>query len=498
MADRITRALSDFQYWCAWPMGIELWKCHKRWADEIQAVLESTDKDGILILAPPASGKTSSLCIPLLLWTLARNQNHRSIICSGKDEYAEQIGRAAARRIVRQEELQRQFNLWPGDKWSDKEYVIQRPNWKLKDASILPIGAGSEVLSQRSDLNLCDDIATKRNSHTPAQRESLKQFFWTDYNSRLDEHGKTVMFGHRVAADDLYQDIMDQEDFVVLTEKSIISDERKEILVPEKTTYEKLCKKRERDPVGFAMFEMQHPIEFGIYCTRAQMEALKDRSRPFYNNLTDEVRANYETISFSCDPAFSTNKHSKYTVIQLWGHTPGQRRDLLYGFRGFTGPEQLLEILQAKIRIYRPNKVFIEGNAAQVLLIVPLRREFPHIATDINPVFTTNPKGQLDVDLGKLLELPAKGNSIITLPYGDAPAQAFVDNMIEEVLAAGTSRYTDTLMAWYINEKGMGNLKDNERRCHFPPGGVVGAVARIGRGRFHEGLQRMPDRFGNL
>lgn len=478
-------ALSDFQYWCRWPMGLDLWECQRRWADFIQDGLEDEAIKGILILGPPDFGKTSRITIPLILWLFARSLNTRIILASGKDDYAEQIGRAVARRIIKQSNLRR-FGIMPsGEKWSDQEYLINRPNWEDKDASLLCIGSNSEVLSQRSDVNICDDIITPKNSKTQGKRDNMRHFLWTEFGSRLERGGKWVMLGHRCHQLDAYGEIAKKYRWKVMEDPAIRNDHTKEIITPEHWTYDELCETRSQDAGGFATFYQQKPIEFGVHCSQAMIEPMKDRNRPLLMNIEDHVRARYDKITLSIDPAWSTNRWSKFCVILVWG-IAGKRRDLLYVFRDKVTPERMLDILYMKIRIYKPDEIFPEGNAAQIFITVNLKKEFPDLEQRIKPIYTLNPNKRLDEELGNLFELISGGASNFTLPYGDKAAQIISDIIAEELVTFPDGRFTDCLMAWYLNERGLGNIINRAAKGFIHPRGVVGAVSdQVRRGAHH-------------
>lgn len=477
-------ALSDFAYFASrYPLALNQWACQQRWADKIQAAYENPEIEGILILAPADHGKTSRLSIPLILWLLARNPSHRIIVASGRDEYAEQIAGAAARHIENNIRLQEDFDLRPSRaKWTDAMYIVQRPNIEDKDASILSVGTNSEIQSQRGDTLLCDDICTKKNSKTPDMRAELKSWFNTDLTSRLDmPGGKIIVLGHRVHKYDLYSELRTRDNWIVIEDRAIVSDAEQKVLAPEKWTYPKLCERRTNDPVGFALFYQQQPVDDGIYVTRRNCEEIRDMSRPLYHQIPEEVRRKYQKIVFAVDPAFSVNRWSKYTVISVWGYYRNAAnevaRDLLYFFRDRTSAEQLEQILTAKILATQPDIIAYEKNLGQVLLGPMIRRALPQYASRVEGAFTESKKGSLEVELGKLFETVRKGPSYITVPYGNEDARHASEAFFEELTNYPGHPFTDSIMSWYIAEKQSGALFADERKGYAKGQGVVRDVS---------------------
>ena len=499
-------ALTDLAFFASeYPLNLRLWEVQKFICDAIQQLLETPaegqpgHKLGLIVMGPPDIGKTSRVSVPLIPWLLARNKSFRVIVASAKDNYAQQITGSAARRIESNHALQEDFGVRPAwnSKWADDEYHVQRPNQEDKDASILAVGAQSEIISQRGDLLLCDDLCTKRNSVSEAQRQALKTWFDTDFDSRLDRpHGKIVVLGHSVHKADLYGELLKREDWMKLELKAIVSDLERAVLVPEKQNYEALCRKRANDFAGFNMFHQQQPMEDGIYVSLRACEGVRDLARPLYRTIPDHVRVGYQKIVLAIDPAFSENRWSKKTAITVWGYKlmtsmpiegqpqrdPWVKRDLLDAFYEKTSPEGLEAVCIAKILAHKPDIIALESNMAQVLLVPMLKRGAPAFADRLRYEATTGKKGDVALELAGLFELVNKGIDHVSVPYADVEGRAASDSFFTELreFQGVDSRggYKDFIMSWYIAEKAAGQLKGEEFSGFVHPTGVVGAVSR--------------------
>ena len=486
-------ALCDFRFFIEHKLGLKLWKCQIEWVDLFQAVIDG-DHRGLQLLAPADHGKTSRLVIPAILWLLARDKSNRIAIIGNCDEYAEQIGRAVKTRIERQGILESEFGLRRGIKWADNEIHIDRPNWEEKDASLLCRGVGADVQSQRFDYIIGDDMATRKNSRTESQRAAIKTYFFTDLESRMDEKplankGKYLLTGHRVDANDIYADNMgrEEEGWLYRCDKAILDETAQKVLAPEHHTYEKLCRKRAKDTAGFDLVFQQETAAIGKFLTRTMMEKVRRPDLHFINSMTPDKRAEFKVTWLTLDPAFSTSRWSFYSVLMLWGMRADGAKVLLWGMRDKLVPDALERIMDMKFRLYMPDYFCIEGNAAQVMLLAYMKRMHPDHQSKFKTVYTTNQNGTLDDDLVRMFEQYGGDKPKIELPYHGPTEQSFAQAMCEEFVSYPNGRTRDILMAQYIGEKGLGLIKQEERKGYILPRGIIGAVAHRGRRRFSYG-----------
>jgi hypothetical protein len=503
-------ALCDLEFWCEYPTGIKLWECQRRWIHAIQWGLEDSSKQGVLILGPAACGKTSKVLIPAMRWCMARDRGARHILAGNKDDFAYQVGAAVMRPIEKNPALYRdKFGLAKGDIWSKDQYYLQRENDDDKDPSLLVVGVGSEVQSQRADILWGDDLVTRRNSASLASREKISSWFWSDFFSRLDPsredrvvNNKIILSGHRGADGDLYAGIEDRENWVVIKDRAIVDEATKTILAPESgKTYEDLCRMRDDDPVGFELLMQQRTVAQGIFVTRSHFERLKCPALKFHLNLEAETRKQFDLITMSLDPAFSVSKWARPAVLIVWGlkkvrsdlavtspdNLPKSywRRTILYGLRDKMSPEQLMRVLEGKIRIYRPDRFFYEANQGQALLGPFVKRSFPELEAKTQGIFTVNPKargedrGRLDEEMAGIFESMTADAApdAWQMPIGCAASQAFTNNLEEEIVNYPNWKYRDALMSTYINEKGAGLIMPDKVTCRMGVG-VVGGVSQ--------------------
>lgn len=492
-ATKAEYALTDFAFFVEQYLGMPLWQCQKRWADEFQTVVDSSDYDGLQRLAPADHGKTSRIVVPGILWLLARDKTNRIGLVGNTDDYAYQIGRAVKTRIDRMPALEKEFGLRRGIKWADNEIHIERPNVLDKDPSLLCLGAGADVQSQRFDYLFTDDLATRRNSRTEQQREAIRTYFMTDLGSRLDKtmtKRKTFVYGHRVADGDLYVVNAGRKRWLYGEDKAIVNDSEKRILAPEGHTYEELSEMRSLDPTGFELMYQQQSAALGRFVTRTSMENARVKELKFIQTLTPAIRGEFKATWMAIDPAFSTNRWSSYMVMGLWGMRFNGQRVLLWATRDKVTPESLLTLMELKFRMLMPDKFFIEGNQGQILLIPHMRRRFPEHTSKFVPVFTTNKDGRLEEEIARMFDLYNGDKPKVEIPYAGVSEQAYAHAMLEEYCSYPDGRTRDMIMMQYIGEKGMGLLVEETRRGYVRRQGIIGAVAASYRKRVGFGVQR--------
>ncbi len=476
-------ALTDFQYFIGHYIEKKLWRCQENWADKFQQVVDNDRWKALSCLAPADHGKTSCIVVPGILWLLARDLNTRIGLIGNTDPYAQQIVRLCMGQIDRNAKLERDFQMRRGPQWSVSEGIIlERPNWDDKSPSLLGVGVGADIQSQRWDYLFTDDMATRKNSRSEGQRDHLRSYYFTDALSRLDktntDKNKVFNFGHRVESSDIHQAMEGKKDYLYVVDRAIVDDTEKIILAPEGHTYEELSEARKDDPVGFELVFQQRAVASGRFITRQSMEKCRRPELKFFlNSLPGDVRTQFKFTWISLDPAFTQSRWSSFMVMQMWGMKhDGKTRQLLWAIREKVTPETLLPLMEMKFRLFRPDHFLIESNQAQLLLQTHMQKVFPNDHTKFKKVPTVNPDGKLDEEINLMFDLYAADPPLIEIPYHGASEQAFAHTMTEEFLGYPDFRFRDCLMAQYIGEKGLGLIKQ-ETRTGYTGRGVVGSVS---------------------
>lgn len=187
---------------------------HEEWDGEITGALD--DGRRTMLLAPQRHGKTSFM-IRQCLYRIARDPNIR-IIVVGKTQ---DLARKAVGVIRQYLENDPQFAevLLPPDTgfrppsrrglpWTNDEFVVGTRTRILKSPTMVAIGIGGSILGRDADLIVIDDPIDRKSSLSPTEREKVREWFFSDFSSRIEEHTGVIYIGSRQHKEDLCASII--------------------------------------------------------------------------------------------------------------------------------------------------------------------------------------------------------------------------------------------------------------------------------------------------
>ena len=236
LRDEAKRALEDFSYFQRRYLGrlATPWQAEAAYA--IRDLLESPEKEFVVINAPPGSGKSTTFAHDVLVWLICRNRAVR-ILMGSKVESAARRYVARVRRTLERttpylpedEEIARglavpaeatladdfgSFKPDNRDLWSAEGFVVaQHGNIAIaeKEPTVSAYGMDSGFLGMRYDAIVWDDLVDKLVMRTAESREN-QQEWWDDVaEKRLEPGGLLLLQGQRMGADDLYRYCLDKK-----------------------------------------------------------------------------------------------------------------------------------------------------------------------------------------------------------------------------------------------------------------------------------------------
>ena len=89
------------------------------------------------------------------------------------------------------------------EKWTENEIIVDRVDASA-DPTVSTTGVGKEILGSGADLVICDDIVSKRNSHTKQQRDKLEDWFYSELFPMIEGDGEIITVGTPWHKEDLY------------------------------------------------------------------------------------------------------------------------------------------------------------------------------------------------------------------------------------------------------------------------------------------------------
>ena len=172
-----------------------------------------------LLLVPRGHFKSSLVTIPIVIQTLLKNPNARILITNATLDNAQDFLRSVKGYMEGNEKLKHLFGEFKSDKWNEGEIIIrQRNKLQIKEASVMASSVDKSIVSKHFDLIIGDDLVNRESINT---REQLvkTQIYYKDLLDLIQHEGKTqeagtvIIIGTRWHYDDLYQHIIDNENF---------------------------------------------------------------------------------------------------------------------------------------------------------------------------------------------------------------------------------------------------------------------------------------------
>lgn len=203
-------------------------------ANRMVELLESPDKEHVVVNVPPGAGKSTLFTHDVIAWIIARNRGARVLIGSRTERQAKQyVGRLKTtfertqpptasddqkRKGLAQDAVATltgdygRFKPTNPDVWRNEEFTVAQVNdiaGSDKERSVSAYGMDGGFLGGRYDLVIWDDLVDKRTLRTAEARETLITMWETEAETRLEPGGLLILQGQRMRSDDLYRYALD-------------------------------------------------------------------------------------------------------------------------------------------------------------------------------------------------------------------------------------------------------------------------------------------------
>ena len=231
------KALEDFAFFRLRYFGRLSTPWQERAAYEILRHLQTDDREYVVMNEPPGSGKSTLFTHDIPCWLIARDRTIRIQIGSRTERQARMyVGRmkrslerdaplrADADSLARGSAfdavacLQDDFGAFKpegrSEMWRAESLVVRQLDGIAlddKEATVSAWGQDSGFLGGRFDLVLWDDLVDRKNVKTEESRETIREWWDTEAETRLEPGGLLILQGQRIALNDLYRYCLDKK-----------------------------------------------------------------------------------------------------------------------------------------------------------------------------------------------------------------------------------------------------------------------------------------------
>jgi len=234
LSEEAQRALEDFGYFRRRYFGRIATPWQEEAGTKLVELLESDNKEYVVMNMPPGSGKTT-LLHDLTCWIICRNRSVRLLTGSATmslakrnlmrvrrslerviPEVADDQLRARGQAVDAESTLALDYGRFkPLDKelWTNEAFIVMQPeeNGAIseKEPTLSAYGMDSGFIGGRFDGCFWDDLVDPRKVRSADQREAMEDWYQDVAETRLEPAGMLALIGQRLAPDDLYRFALD-------------------------------------------------------------------------------------------------------------------------------------------------------------------------------------------------------------------------------------------------------------------------------------------------
>ena len=173
---------------------------------------EAGDRNFVVVNTPPGFSKSTTITQNYVTWNIIKNPAVRILVVSKTQGMAKKFLHAIQQRLTSQRyaDLIRAFAPpegfdGPGSKWRADQIYVSGIDSGEKDPTVEAVGIGGHIYGARADLIILDDCVTLDNVGAV---EDQIDWIQQEVMSRVDTHGRMIVVGTRVAAVDLYTELL--------------------------------------------------------------------------------------------------------------------------------------------------------------------------------------------------------------------------------------------------------------------------------------------------
>ena len=428
----------------------------------------------LLLNVPPGHAKTSIMATRFTLWQLACDRNTNVLIVSKTTKLGEKIVRAIAQEMEHNLALLADFgNFKPpqGTRWSVGlgELMVDAKDPGTGDLSVLIRGSGQAILGFRADWIVVDDPTDRGISRSEAERNSQREWFVGEVETRLKPDGRIFCIGQRVHVDDLYgwlagklNEETGEPVWTQVQTPAVLDWDTQQMLWPEHWTWDRIQEMRWSMGEGdFNCYYQQNPAAGGEFFREwwfggngtDEYPGCLDYDRPVGRGWKPDPGEQSQfpvTRVVSIDP--SPTQYCGMVVAdvvymgalgtEFWASIVDIRRERM-------GQRDMIANLTELWSLYRPQAVVFEGNSVKWLHEDPEWNRVTSMFPTVIPHSTGANKNSEDMGVWSLASDVQQGR--LRFPYASPEDVAVSRLLIDEMLAyPRENRTSDVLMAMWL------------------------------------------------
>jgi len=185
---------------------------HREFCDFI---MDPTHKKKIGLM-PRGHFKTSISNISYVPWRIVKDPNIKILLYSGLRDKAKGMLAPIRNILANHPRFVRRFGSFEGSRvWNKSEILVRQAERNQIDNTytVETSGVDEAVTSKHFDLIIFDDVVTRKNAKELSQRLKVKEAFDEAVDSLLKPDGEVIVLGTIWHFDDLYIDILDNDNY---------------------------------------------------------------------------------------------------------------------------------------------------------------------------------------------------------------------------------------------------------------------------------------------
>lgn len=332
-----------------------------------------------VVFAHLESAKTSAMSLGRTLWELGHNHDLRTVIVQATEGKAKKLVGAIKRYIEDSSELHQVFpSLLPGRPWTDTAITVRRETIG-RHPSVQAVGVGCDVLGNRIDNLIPDDVVRFENVRTDHERKKLNAWWNATLAGRLTARSRVFAVGTPWHAEDLMHLLAKRQGW--FTKRYPVLDERGRSRWPQRWPMERIARfKVDPGPLEYARQLMCQTASDDIQrCDRAWFERCMARGRglPMMREIRGQLPPGAFTVT-GVDLAAKKKRSALTVFFTILVIPPTWDRRLLWIEAGqFKSPE----IRDLAIRTHRAfgSTLFVEDVGLQSWMMEMIHEKAPDV-----------------------------------------------------------------------------------------------------------------------